>query len=102
MPQLDTPHKNTRVTLTAFHNRTGELVDLALRGKVIVTKHGRSHVTLAESAYIEKIEDIARGNIIRALDLQVVASKDMPAELRAAILATQPTEEEIASGQWND
>lgn len=102
MAHLDTPSQDTRVTLTAFHNKTGECLDLALRGKVIVTKHGRSHITLVDSAYIDRIERIARGNLIEALDLHAVASTDMPADLRAAILASQPTAEEIASGQWND
>lgn len=102
MANLATPSKDKHVTLTAFHNQTGAWIDRALRGKVVVTKHGRSHVTLAESSYIERLELLASHNIIEALDIQSVATTDMPDKLRRAILATQPTPEEIASGNWND
>ena len=42
------------------------------------------------------------GNIIEAMDIQVVSSADMPHDLRQRILANQPAEEEIANDKWND
>jgi hypothetical protein len=36
------------------------------------------------------------------MDIQAVASADMPDDLRQRILATQPTPEEIANDTWND
>lgn len=50
----------------------------------------------------DSFESVARGTIIEALQLEVHSTADMPAELKARILATQPTPEEIASGRWND
>lgn len=91
-----------RVPLARFHNNTGEFLDLATRTPVVLTSHGRERHILLDSVYFRRLEEIARGNILEALDLEVHAAADMPADLRARILATQPSDEEIASGKWSD
>lgn len=91
-----------RVPLTKFHNSTGEYLDMALRSPIVLTSHGRKRQIVADSAYFERLEELARGNIIEAMDIQVVSSADMPQDLRQSIFATQPTEEEIANDKWND
>jgi predicted DNA-binding ribbon-helix-helix protein len=69
---------------------------------VVLTSHGRARHILLDAAYFHRLEEIARGNILAALDLQVYGTADMPADLRAHILATQPSDAEIAGGKWND
>ncbi|MDQ4422123.1 type II toxin-antitoxin system prevent-host-death family antitoxin [Sphingobium sp. DEHP117] len=91
-----------RVPLTKFHNATGEYLDMALHMPIILTNHGRKRHIVADSAYFERIEALARGNVLKAMDIEVASSFDMPDELRRQILATQPSDEEIASGKWND
>jgi hypothetical protein len=90
------------VPLTKFHNATGEYLDMALRSPIVLTSHGRKRQIVADSAYFERLEELARGNIIEAMDIQVVSSADMPHDLRQRILTNQPTEEEIANDKWND
>jgi hypothetical protein len=101
MPTAALPERK-RVPLTKFHNATGEYLDMALRSPIILTSHGRKRQIVADSAYFEKIELIARGNIIDALKIKVHSTADMPEELRQQILATQPTAAEIADDRWND
>ncbi|MEY2925928.1 MAG: hypothetical protein RL367_405 [Pseudomonadota bacterium] len=98
----DTGQQHPRVPLTRFHNNTGECLDLATRTPVVLTSHGRERHILLDSVYFHRLEAIARGNILAALGLEVHATADMPADLRAHILATQPSDAEIASGKWND
>ena len=43
-----------------------------------------------------------REEVISALNIAVHRSADMPAEMRARILASQPTEEELAQDLWAD
>jgi hypothetical protein len=102
MAALDTANQHPRVPLTRFHNNTGEFLDLSTRTPVVLTSHGRERHILLDSVYFRRLEEIARSNILAALDLEVHAAADMPADLRAHILATQPSEAEIASGNWND
>lgn len=94
------PHP--RVPLTRFHNNTGEFLDLATRTPVVLTSHGRERHILLDSVYFRRLEEIARGNILAALDLEAHDSAAMPDELRAQILGSQPTAEEMASGKWHD
>ncbi len=101
MPTAALPERK-RVPLTKFHNATGEYLDMALRSPIILTSHGRKRQIVADSAYFEKIEMIARGNIIDALNIKVHSAADMPEALRQQILATQPTAAEIANDRWDD
>ena len=97
-----TQTERKHVPLTKFHNATGAYLDMALRSPIVLTSHGRKRQIVADSAYFERLEELARGNIIEALDIQAVSSADMPQDLRKRILATQPTEEEIENDKWND
>lgn len=97
-PQIE----RKRVPLTKFHNATGEYLDMALRSPIVLTSHGRKRQVVADSAYFERLEELARGNIIEALDIQVASTADMPPDLRQHIFATQPTAEEIANDAWID
>lgn len=101
---MSEPHaiERKRVPLTRFHNATGEYLDEAMRSPIILTRHGRKLQAIVDNAYLERLEAIARGNILRAMDIQVIATADMPSDLRARILASQPTPEEIANDTWND
>jgi hypothetical protein len=100
---MPTTAANTRrrIPMTKFHNAMGEFLDEAMRAPIVLTSHGRDKQIVADHAYVERLEAIARGNIIAALQLQVHSTADMPAEMKARILATQPTPEEIASDRWN-
>jgi prevent-host-death family protein len=91
-----------RIPMTKFHNAMGEFLDEAMRTPIVLTKHGRDKQIVADHAYVERLEAIAQGNIIKALQLEVHSIRDMPAEMKERILATQPTPEEIATGCWND
>ena len=97
-----TASERKRVPLTRFHNATGEFLDLAMREPIVLTAHGRPRQIVADNAYVERLETIAYGKIIEALDLDVRKTSEMPDEMRARILATQPTAEEIANDRWND
>ena len=96
------PIERKRVPLTKFHNATGEYLDMALRSPIVLTSHGRKRQIVADSAYFERLEELARGNILEAMDIQVASTGDMPQDLRQRILANQPTEAEIANDKWND
>lgn len=97
-----TTQERQHVPLTKFHNATGEYLDLALRSPIVLTAHGRKRHVLSDSDYFERLEKIARGNIIEALDMTTHRSADMPEAMRQSILDTQPTAEEIANDKWND
>lgn len=99
---LDTQLERKRVPLTKFHQATAEYLDMALRSPIILTSHGRERHIVADSAYFERLEELARGNIIAAMDIQVASDTDMPLDLRQRILANQPTAEEILNDKWND
>lgn len=96
------PIERKRVPLTKFHNATGEYLDMALRTPIILTSHGRKRQIVADSAYFERLEELARGNIIEAMDIQVGLTADMTQEQRQSLLANRPTAEEIANDKWND
>ncbi len=90
------------VTLTSFHNNTGAFLDLALREKVTLTKHGRAQWHITEAGYLERLEAIAAGKLLEALDPRHSHSRDLDAATRARIKAHIPTAEEIANDRWND
>jgi hypothetical protein len=94
--------EHPRVPLTRFHNNTGEFLDLSTRTPVVLTSHGRERHILSDSSYFRRLEQIAAGNVMQALDLRVEQSTAMPSDLCAEILRTQPSDAEIASGKWND
>ena len=96
------PTEHKRVPLTQFHNATGEFLDQAMREPIVLTSHGRPLQIVADHAYVARIEAIARGKILEALDIEASLSSEMPDALRARILANLPSAEEIASGRWND
>ena len=91
-----------RVPLTQFHNATGDYLDQAMREPIVLTSHGRPRQIVADHAYVARLETIARGKIIEALDIEAHLSADMPEALRARILANLPSAEEIANGRWSD
>ena len=97
----DRAHR-AKVTLTNFHNATGEILDMGLRAPVTITKHGRPHMTFVDAGYFERLEEIAAGNILAALDRKHIASVDMPDDVAALIASQIPSEEEIASGKWKN
>ena len=96
------PTEHKRVPLTQFHNATGEFLDQAMREPIVLTSHGRPRQIVADHAYFARIEAIARGKILEALDIEAHLSAEMPDGLRARIIANLPSAEEIASGRWDD
>ena len=91
-----------KVPLTDFHNHTGQYLDLGRRTPVIITKHGRPDLTIADASYFERIERIAAGQILAVLDLVAVDAADMSEEHVGLFEASRPTPEEIAADRWND
>lgn len=51
---------------------------------------------------LEEPRQRTREEVISALNLTVHRSADMPAEMRTRILASQPTDEELAKDLWAD
>ena len=96
------PSEHKRVPLTQFHNATGDFLDQAMREPIVLTSHGRPRQIVADHAYVARLEAIARGNILKGLDIEVRSTADMPEALRARILANLPSAEEITNGRWND
>ena len=90
------------VTLTRFHNNTGEFLDLALREKVTLTKHGRPQWHITEASYLERLEKIAAGKLLEALDRKHDFSRDLDDATRARMTAQLPTAQELANDRWND
>lgn len=91
-----------RVPLTQFHNATGDYLDQAMREPIVLTSHGRPRQIVADHAYVARLETLARGNIIEALNIEAHETAAMPDALRARVLANRPSAEEIANGRWND
>src|SRR3546814_6465975 len=75
---------------------------MGLRAPVAITKHGRPHMTFVDAGYFERLEEIAAGNILAALDRKHIASADMPDDVAALIASQIPSEDEIASGKWKN
>ncbi|MCF8706990.1 type II toxin-antitoxin system prevent-host-death family antitoxin [Rhizorhapis sp. SPR117] len=96
------PAAKKKVPLTAFHNHTGQYLDLGRRTPVTITKHGRPDLTIADASYFERIERIAAGQILAVLDLVAVDTADMSEEHIGLFEASRPTPEEIAADRWND
>ena len=90
------------VPLTQFHNATGDYLDQAMREPIVLTSHGRPRQIVADHAYVERLETLARGNIVEALNIKAHPAATMPDALRARVLANRPSAEEIANGRWND
>ena len=96
------PADKKQVPLTTFHNHTGQYLDLGRRTPITITKHGRPDITIADAAYFERLERIAAGQILAALDLVAVNAADMSKEHAAIFEAARPTPEEVAVDRWND
>ena len=102
MARMEPAPAGHEVTLTRFHNNTGEFLDLALREKVTLTKHGRAQWHITEASYLARLEAIASGNLLEALDRKHAYARDLDGEARARIKAQMPTAEEVAHDRWND
>lgn len=102
MTRMESTPAGHEVTLTRFHNNTGEFLDLALRERVTLTKHGRAQWHITEVGYLERLEEIARGNLLEALNRKHVFARDLDEAARAEITGQLPTAEEIANDSWND
>ena len=102
MARMEPTPSGHEVTLTRFHNNTGEFLDLALRQRVTLTKHGRAQWHITEAGYLERLEEIARGNLLEAMDRKHVFARDLDEAARAEITNQLPTAEEISNDRWND
>ena len=96
------PVEHPSVPLTRFHNNTGEFLDLATREPIALTSYGRERHFIVESAYFRRLEAIAAGEIMEAMNLKSVPSEDLTADDIAMIDECLPTEEELANDRWND
>ena len=90
------------VPLTRFHNNTGEFLDMGLISPVTLTKHGRPQWTISEAGYFARIEALAAGNILEALNRQHTYSADLSQETRDRIASQMPTAEELTNDRWAD
>ena len=102
MPQAARTDQLPKVPLTRFHNNTGEFLDLALTSPVTLTKHGRAQWKIAEAGYYDRLEELAAGNVLSALNRQHLFSADLTEDMATRIAAQMPTAEEIAQDRWND
>lgn len=102
MPQAARTDQLPKVPLTRFHNNTGEFLDLALTSPVTLTKHGRAQWKIAEAGYYDRLEELAAGNVLSALNRKHLFSADLTEDMAARIAAQMPTAVEIAQDRWND
>ncbi len=102
MPQATPNAQRANVPLTRFHNHTGEFLDLALNGPVTLTKHGRAQWKIAEAGYYDRLEALAAGNVLAALNREHIFTADLADDLARRIAAQMPTAEELAQDRWND
>lgn len=102
MPQATKAVEHPDVPLTRFHNNTGECLDLALKSPVTLTKHGRAQWKIAEAGYYDRLESLAAGNVLSALNREHLFSADLTNDMARRIAAQMPTAEEIAADRWND
>jgi hypothetical protein len=90
------------VPLTRFHNNTGEVLDLALKAPVTLTKHGRAQWKISEAGYYDRLEALAAGNVLSALNREHLFTADLSAAMARLIDAQMPSAEEIARDRWDD
>jgi hypothetical protein len=102
MPQTVQNADNPNVPLTRFHNNTGEFLDLALKAPVTLTKHGRAQWKISEAGYYNRLEALAAGNVLTALNREHLFSADLSADMARRIDAQMPSAAEIAQDRWND
>ena len=102
MPITDSPIRSSEISLTNFQKNMSECLDLALRNKLTLTKHGRAQWHVTEASYLERIEAIARGELLSALNIEHQFSADLDDATRARILAQMPSDEEVATGRWHN
>ena len=77
-----------RVPLTRFLNNTGEFLDLASRTSVVLTSDGRDMHVVAAAAYFRRLEAIAAGTILEALDLRATPAEALGDEDVTALEAS--------------
>ena len=94
--------EHPQIPLTRFHNNTGEFLDLSLRSPIVLTSHGRAKHIIADPAYFARIEQMAAGNLLAALNLTSVPADAMTDQHRAVFDAARPTPQEIANDRWTD
>jgi hypothetical protein len=102
LPQSARKEPLPSVPLTRFHNNTGEFLDLALTAPVTLTKHGRAQWKITEAGYYDRLETLAAGNVLSALNREHLFSADLTDDMARRIAAQMPTAEEIAKDRWND
>jgi hypothetical protein len=102
MPPASQSADRPNVPLTRFHNNTGEFLDLALTSPITLTKHGRAQWKITEAGYYDRLEALANGNILAALNREHLFSADLTGDMAARIAAQMPSAEEIATDRWQD
>ena len=102
MTMNETPIRGHEVTLARFLKNTDELLDLALREKVTLTKDGRPKWHITEASYLDRLEAIAAGNLLEALDHIHGATRDRSTVERQEIEANMLPHEAIANDRRND
>lgn len=100
MPSTATAQRH-EVPLTRFLNNTAEVLDLALKVPVTLTRHGRPQWTIAETAYFDRLEMLAAGKVLAALDRQHLSSVDLSEDMARRIAAQMPSTKEIVRDRWN-
>ena len=102
MSQTPPTTRRSDVPLTRFHNHTGEVLDLALKAPVTLTKHGRAQWKISDAGYYDRLEALAAGNVLAALNRQHLFSADLTDDMIGRIAAQMPSADEIAADRWND
>ncbi len=102
MPLTPSLDERPNVPLTRFHNNTGEFLDLALTSPITLTKHGRAQWKISEAGYYDRLEALAAGNILSALNREHLFSADLTDDMVRRIEAQMPSAQEVAQDRWND
>jgi prevent-host-death family protein len=102
MPHANHSDQLHKVSLTRFQNNAGEFLDIAMTSPVTLTKHGRAQWKIVEVDQYDRLEQLAAGNLLSALNRQQLFSVDLSDDMETRITEQMPTAEEIAQDRWND
>lgn len=84
--------------LTAIHDNLSETVDECQDGPIVIEKYRRPRAAIVSYAFlkyaVDAIEQLTAPKFMNA--------KDIDDDLAQEIIAGYPTDEELASGKWND
>ena len=91
-----------RVSLARFHSDIEECLELAKTQPVILTSHGRERYVIADRDYFRHLERAEHKMIAAQMNIEAVASFDLTAADKEALVHARPSISELAKDRWED